>query len=79
MRCTPVRSLRKVSPWDDNGNGRVLCAEAHTHGIAPVRRRHSACHFMTDSDGDGVVSQYAGRHRNSRRPAAFAPHRRLRV
>ncbi len=24
--------------WDDNGNGRITCAEAKRHGIAPVRR-----------------------------------------
>ncbi|MXZ71277.1 MAG: hypothetical protein F4Z04_07205 [Acidobacteria bacterium] len=44
-------------PWDDNGNGRVSCAEARAHGIAPVRRGHPAYAFMTDGDGDGVVCE----------------------
>ena len=26
--------------YDDNGNGRITCAEARGHGIAPVRRGH---------------------------------------
>ena len=28
--------------YDDNGNGRITCAEARNHGIAPVRRGHPA-------------------------------------
>lgn len=28
--------------YDDNGNGHITCAEAGTHGIAPVRRNHPA-------------------------------------
>ena len=44
-------------PWDDNGNGRISCAEARAHGIAPVRRGHPAYSFMTDGDGDGVVCE----------------------
>ena len=44
-------------PWDDNGNGRVSCAEARNHGIAPVRRDHPAYRYMTDEDGDGVVCE----------------------
>ena len=44
-------------PWDDNGNGRVSCAEARNHGIAPVRRDHPAYRYMTDGDGDGVVCE----------------------
>ena len=43
--------------WDDNGNGRVSCAEARRHGIAPVRRGHPAYAFMSDRDGDGVVCE----------------------
>ena len=43
--------------WDDNGNGRVSCAEARRHGIAPVRRGHRAYAFMNDRDGDGVVCE----------------------
>ena len=44
-------------PWDDNGNGRISCAEARAHGIAPVRRGHPAYRYMRDGDGDGVVCE----------------------
>ena len=44
-------------PWDDNGNGRVSCAEARRHGIAPVPRSHAAYAYMRDGDGDGVVCE----------------------
>lgn len=44
-------------PWDDNGNGRVTCAEARRHGIAPVPRSHPAYAYMRDGDGDGVVCE----------------------
>ena len=43
--------------WDDNGNGRITCAEARAHGIAPVPRGHPAYPFMRDGDGDGVVCE----------------------
>ena len=43
--------------WDENGNGRITCAEALAHGIAPVRRGHPAYQYMTDADGDGVVCE----------------------
>ena len=43
--------------WDDNGNGRITCAEARRHGIAPVRRGHPAYAVMYDRDGDGVVCE----------------------
>ena len=43
--------------WDDNGNGRVSCAEARRHGIAPVPRGHPAYAYMRDGDGDGVVCE----------------------
>ena len=43
--------------WDDNGNGRITCAEARRHGIAPVPRNHPAYPFMHDGDGDGVVCE----------------------
>ncbi len=46
-----------AAAWDDNGDGRVTCAEARRHGIAPVRRGHPAYRFMRDSDGDGVVCE----------------------
>ena len=31
--------------YDDNGNGRITCAEARKHGIAPVRRGHPAYQY----------------------------------
>lgn len=43
--------------WDDNGDGRITCAEARRHGIAPVPRGHLAYPFMRDGDGDGVVCE----------------------
>ena len=43
--------------WDDNGNGRITCAEARRHGIAPVRHDHPAYPFMRDADGDGMVCE----------------------
>ncbi len=43
--------------WDDNGNGRITCAEARGHGIAPVRREHPAYQYMNDADGDGIVCE----------------------
>ena len=43
--------------YDDNGNGRITCAEARRHGIAPVRRSHPAYRHMRDGDGDGVVCE----------------------
>ena len=46
-----------LSRWDDNGNGRITCAEARRHGIAPVPRGHPAYPYMRDGDGDGVVCE----------------------
>ena len=43
--------------YDDNGNGRITCAEARRHHIAPVRRGHPAYPFMRDGDGDGIVCE----------------------
>ena len=43
--------------YDDNGNGRITCAEARAHRIAPVRRGHPAYEYMHDADGDGVVCE----------------------
>ena len=43
--------------YDDNGNGRITCAEARRHGIAPVRRTHPAYQYMRDGDSDGVVCE----------------------
>ena len=46
-----------LARWDDNGNGRITCAEARKHGIAPVPRNHPAYRYMRDGDGDGVVCE----------------------
>ena len=43
--------------YDDNGNGRITCAEARRHGIAPVSRSHPAYRHTRDGDGDGVVCE----------------------
>ena len=43
--------------YDDNGDGRITCAEARRHGIAPVPRSHSAYRYMRDADGDGWVCE----------------------
>jgi hypothetical protein len=62
-----------IAQWDDNGNGRITCAEARAHGIAPVLRTHPAYPYMRDGDGDGVVCESGGRaaprtNRPARRP-----------
>jgi len=43
--------------YDDNRNGRISCAEARAHAIAPVYSTHPAYPYMTDADGDGVVCE----------------------
>ena len=43
--------------WDDDGNGKITCAEAVRHQIAPVRRGHPAYRFMLDRDSDGIVCE----------------------
>ena len=43
--------------YDDNGNGRISCAEARRHGIAPVRQGHPAYRYMRDGNKDGVVCE----------------------
>ncbi len=63
--ATPTDSPKDSSPgdvdalrlWDDNRNGRITCAEARRHGLAPVPRGHPAYPFMRDGDGDGVVCE----------------------
>ena len=54
-RYAPDGQPDALALWDDNGNGRITCAEARAHGIAPVPRGHPAYPFMRDGDGDGVV------------------------
>ena len=57
-RTAPQQSsVPAALEWDDNGDGRVSCAEARAHGIAPVRRGHPAYPYMRDGDGDGVVCE----------------------
>ena len=46
-----------LARYDDNGNGRITCAEARRHGIAPVPQSHPAYRYMRDGDGDGVVCE----------------------
>ena len=57
--ATPTHSpdVDALALWDDNGNGRITCAEARAHGIAPVRRGHPAYQYMNDVDDDGVVCE----------------------
>ena len=43
--------------YDDDGNGRITCAEARVHGIAPVHSDDPAYSHMTDRDNDGVVCE----------------------
>ena len=53
----PSSDVDALALWDDNGNGRITCAEARAHGIAPVRRGHPAYQYMNDADDDGVVCE----------------------
>ena len=53
----PAATDDALRRWDDDGNGRITCAEARRHGIAPVRRGHPAYRYMRDGDGDGVVCE----------------------
>ena len=53
----PGGEVDALALWDDNGNGRITCAEARRHGIAPVPRGHPAYRYMRDGDGDGVVCE----------------------
>ena len=62
QRPTPPPALsppvsEALARWDDNGNGRITCAEARRHGIAPVRRGHPAYLYMRDADNDGIVCE----------------------
>ena len=41
----------------DSRNGRITCAEARHHGIAPVPRGHPTYPFMRDDDRDNVVCE----------------------
>ena len=54
---TASSGMNALGRWDDNGNGRITCAEAQNHGIAPVKRGHPAYKHMRDGDGDGWVCE----------------------
>ena len=54
---TPAPEADALAMYDDNRNGRISCAEARAHGIAPVHMEHPAYEFMRDADGDGVVCE----------------------
>ena len=54
---SPAPGADALALYDDNGNGRITCAEARAHGIAPVRRDHPAYQYMRDADGDGTVCE----------------------
>ena len=56
-RTRTVSASDALALYDDNRNGRITCAEARRHGIAPVPRSHPAYPFMRDGDGDGVVCE----------------------
>ena len=53
----PAQGGNALELYDDNGNGRITCAEAERHGIAPVPRGHPAYQYMRDNDSDGVVCE----------------------
>ena len=53
----PTTVANALAMYDDNSNGRISCAEARAHGIAPVRSDHPAYPYMNDADGDGVVCE----------------------
>ena len=53
----PAPDAGALALYDDNGNGRITCAEARAHGIAPVSRDHPAYQYMRDADGDGLVCE----------------------
>ena len=57
---TAADAREMLTQWDDNDDGRITCAEARTHGIAPVRRDHPAYAYMRDGDGDGIVCEAGG-------------------
>ena len=52
-----AKNVDALARWDDNNNGRISCAEARRHRIAPVRRGHPAYRYMDDRDRDGIVCE----------------------
>ena len=63
-------SSAALAEWDDNGNGRISCAEARAHGIVTVTRDHPAYAFMRDGDRDGVVCESDSSRSSPRTPPA---------
>ena len=55
--ASPAAGDDALALYDDNRNGRITCAEARRHGIAPVPGSHPAYPYMRDGDGDGVVCE----------------------
>lgn len=55
--ASPESDGDALALYDDNENGRITCAEARYHGIAPVKREHPAYPFMDDRNNDGVVCE----------------------
>ena len=53
----PPSDSDALKQWDDDGNGRITCAEARRHGLAPVHRGHPAYSYMRDNDNDGIVCE----------------------
>ena len=49
--------LTPLELYDDDGDGRITCAEARAHGIAPVRDSLPAYPYMQDADEDGIVCE----------------------
>lgn len=56
-RATPTMRSAALTRYDDNANGRISCAEARAHAIAPVPREHPAYAYMRDADADGMVCE----------------------
>ena len=57
VRAAPAAGADPLSRYDDNRNGRITCAEARRHRIAPVHRSHPAYRYMRDGDQDGIVCE----------------------
>ena len=54
----PITDENVLERVDENGNGRITCAEAKTAGLAlPVTKDHPAYQYMRDGDGDGQVCE----------------------
>ena len=54
---TPAADIDALASYEDNGNGRISCAEARAHGIAPVHRGHPDYEYINHRDGNNVVCE----------------------